>query len=267
MQTLFNRKVLACFAVILILTVTTAVLYAGGFLTITTPVTPLIYGLTIEPTNASILQDQTLNATITANYLQGTPQNVELTAETPKGITCTFTNTSGTPIETNPFKSTLQITAWANATPGSYQFNINTTPSSITNCIVFTLTVLNSYINVSGTVTADFDNEIIPTEITFENTLTHEKFDAHVCTSPETGIPTTPTAGIIQTGRYSILLPNKAGYSVTCSWMRVPLPGAHFDRAANGSFYGGGLTVNCGVGADSLVGNNYDGGPYSYFDR
>jgi hypothetical protein len=260
MPTFLYRKVIAACATILILAATITVLFACGFLTTTTPSTPLKYGLTLEPTNGIILQGQTLNATICANYIQGTPQKVTLTTDEPSGITCALANASGTPTESNPFRTTLQISASPNATSGSYQFNITAKSlSGNTNNTTFRLTILHGLINVSGTVTADFDDEITPTEITFENTKTHEKFAVGVLTTPITGVPTRPIAGLVQTGRYWVMLPNNADYSVMCTWMRVPLPGAHFDRAASGSFSGGTLTIGCEVGVDFLVGNNYDG--------
>jgi hypothetical protein len=261
MATWLKRKITATFAVILILAVTIVGLYASDFLTTTIPTTPLSYSLTLQPTNGTVLQGQAFNATLTISYLQGTPQNITLTSYAPNGITCAFANATGMPIKDRPFKSTMQITAPSNTTSGSYQFNITSTAKSgKTNSTAFTLTVLNGFINVSGTVTADFDYEIIPTEITFENTKTHEKFSAGVLTTPESGVQATPLAGLIQTGRYWVLLPNQQNYSVTCNWSRVPLPGAHFNREASGSYYGGDLSINCGVGVDSLVSNNFNDG-------
>jgi hypothetical protein len=250
-----NRKVILGSTILIVLIALTG-LYAGGFLPTTKPITPLNYGLTLEPTNATILQGQTFNATLTASYLEGTPEDVTLTVDAPEGFNCTLSDAVGKPTSHASFNSTLQVTVASTIQPGNYWVTVTSNSTKgRENATSLDLLVLTSFINVSGTVTAALDDRMWPVAVTFENVKTHEKITTSVWTTPATGIPEKLYGCIIHTGDYSLLLPNQAEYHVTVDWARFLMFGGTGD--ASGSFSADNLTVNCGVGVDSLVDNSY----------
>ena len=100
--------------------------YLGGQLNVESPAPAVAfdYALAINPSNGTTSPGQSLNATTTAVYLQGTPENVTLSADAPEGVTCVLVNPAGVPAEDSPFESTLQINVAPSAPEGTYQLNI-----------------------------------------------------------------------------------------------------------------------------------------------
>lgn len=259
-----NGKVVASGVIIIIvLIIVLSGIYSGGNVKFgnNEPIIPLKYSLDLSLSNGTVLQGQILNITVTAGYLQGTPGNVDLSADSPSGVNCIFLNTTGIPTAGNPFKSTLQISVGDNVSSGTYRVNVTSAAkNSETNSANLTINVLNAFINVSGTVTANLDERMWPTAITFVNIRTREEFTAPVWTTSVSGTSPNPISGIIQTGRYSILLLNEQDYSVTCSWSRFLMFGGTGD--ATGSYDAHNLAVNCGVSADSMSEVNYYSADY-----
>jgi hypothetical protein len=254
-----DRKIVAgCAVVFAVLLLVLCGLYFGGSLKLdNTQVTPFGFALSIDPSNVTVMQGETLNATITANYLSGTPEKVSFSlSDAPGGVAATFSSAPGTPAMDHPFKDTLQIRVTPFLPSGIYLFHVNATAENgKTTSANFTLNVRSASVNVSGTVTADLDSLMYPTKISFENVKTHELFSAPVSTTPVNGVPARPIGAIIQTGRYWILLPNQQEYNVTCSWARFLIFGGSGD--ASGVFDAGDLVLNLAVGQDSLAGVSY----------
>jgi hypothetical protein len=259
-----DRKiVVGCAVLFAALLLVLGALYSVGSLKLNNAqVTPFDYTFSIDPFNVTVMQGETLNATLTANYLSGTPEKVSFSiSDAPGGIAATFSSAPETPAEDHPFKDTLQIRVAPSLPSGIYLFHVNATAENGKTAFAnFTLNVLSASVNVSGTVTADLDSLMYPTKITFENVKTHEVFSAPVCTTPVNGVPARPIGGIIQTGRYWILLPNRQEYTVTCGWERFLIFGGSGD--ASGVFDAGDLVLNLAVGQDSLSGVSYFSVPY-----
>ncbi len=210
------------------------------------PTVPFDFALTANQATGVVVQGKTLEANMSVSCVQGSPEIVSLCVSSglPDGASFSFFNATGIPAVNGSFSSTLQISVPLSVQAGNYSLNITATASGgQTHSIYYTLRVLDVSIKVSGTVTADADPEIIPSQIAFINKATGECYNASVNTTPSDGIKF-PLTGLVQMGRYSIYLPNHQNYDVVCTWVRVPLPGTK-GTVMQGTFPGGILHVDC----------------------
>jgi hypothetical protein len=143
------------------------------------------------------------------------------------------------------------------APAGVYQLNITSTAPGGNTCTApLILIVTTATINVSGTVTADFNQDIYPTQITFTSASTKQSYSTNVLTTPPAGTKS-PSGVLVQTGRYSISLPNQDSYTVVCSWIRLGGPWTPQGPEASGTFSGGVVHVNCKEGSASMENVNF----------
>lgn len=215
------------------------------------------YSLCSYSTNSTVKQGNSLVINLEIDYVNGTPEPVALFAsEGPNGTTYSFGSQTGTPTKSHPFNSTLTIGIPAQALSDVYAINITSTASNgRTYSISYALTVLNAEIQVSGTVTANQYDDMWPTSIEFVSTANNETYPAGVHTTSGSR----SSGGLIQTGTYSISLPNQQSYTVICSWAEFaifspPVSGGQ----GSGTFEGGNHVINGGVGVTSMSANYSD---------
>jgi hypothetical protein len=177
--------------------------------------TPIIfdYHLDVSPTSGAVLQENSIQATITITLVQGSPENVTLSASVvPDGPDPSFSQTKGTPTNSSTFNSTLTIYA-SGVASNVYSVNVTATADNgKTYSMSYTISVLDSMITVSGTVSTPIKGVQIegayPTQIQFEQFFppgsTHT---ATVQYNPD-----------YHNYNYTISLPNKTSYSVSISW-------------------------------------------------
>jgi hypothetical protein len=215
------------------------------------------YTLSGYSTNGTTKQGNSLVTSFAIDYVNGTPEQVTLFASGgPNGTTFTFGSQTGTPTKSNPFNFTLTIAVPAQAPSDIYAINITSTASnSRTNSISYALTVLNAEIQVSGRVTANQFDDMWPTKIEFASTANNETYSADVHTTSGSR----SSGGLIQTGTYSVSLPNHQSYRVICSWVEFAMfsPPASGGQGS-GTFEGANLIINGGVGEASVSANYSD---------
>jgi hypothetical protein len=247
-----NKMILAVAAIIVVLVAAAAT----GFhlITLQSAPRPINSDLTAYPNNATVMQNQNTTIKVDVAYLEGTPELVTVSASGgPNGTLYQFNSETGTPNASQSFSSNLTIVLPASAASDTYAINISSTLGSRAVQTTFHLTVINSQIQVSGTVTgtpmplAGYASEdIVPTQIVFENTKTNQTYQAKVYRATDT--PQRP--GTV--GNYSILLPNRQSYRVTIYYFSFP----HFVPVARAAYEGnqrGHFTVDCGAGIDTIV--------------
>jgi hypothetical protein len=170
-----NRKrnvVIAVTAIIVLIISLTSVLY---LINNSSPNSPLPrqfdYNLGVYPTNGTVQQVSSLVTNINVTYIQGSPQNVTLTASGgPDGTVYDFSKQTGTPFNSGGFTSNLTINVPAMASTDIYTVNVTSTAvNGKTYSNAYTLTVLNAEIQVSGTVVLNSRNDIVPSQIEFVN--------------------------------------------------------------------------------------------------
>ncbi|MCW4001007.1 MAG: hypothetical protein NWE93_12280 [Candidatus Bathyarchaeota archaeon] len=212
------------------------------------------FNLKVYPSNATIMQAQNTTIKVDVTYLDGTSEPVTLQASGgPNGTLYLFSSQTGTPNATEPFSSNLTILLPAYAASDAYAINVSAASGSKTVQATFTLNVVSSQIQVSGTVSgtpialAGYAKEdIIPTEIVFENTQTNQTYHSKVQRATDT--PQRP--GTV--GNYTISLPNQQSYRVTIYYFSFP----HFIPVARTAYVGdqrGHFAVDCGAGIEAVV--------------
>jgi hypothetical protein len=217
---------------------------------------PFALSLSTHPNNGTVMQTQNLTITVDVTYLEGTPEPVTLSANGgPNGTSYQFSNQTGTPTATQPFRSNLTISAPTSAAPGSYFIDVSSNASAQTCRATFNLIVVAAEIQVSGTVTIisqvtinGVTIDVIPTDILFESNTTGQTYQVKVHRFTDTIV----APG--KTGNYSISLPNQQSYRVGFYCFSYP----HFVpvfRVATSGIENGYFTVDCGAGIDSLVAN------------
>ncbi len=217
---------------------------------------PFAFILSTYPNNGTVMQAQNLTISIETAFIDGKPEPVTLSANGgPNGTIYQFSNQTATPDKSQPFSSFLTIIVSSSAISETYPIIISGTTGSWTYQSIFNLTILNSQIQVTGTVTGTFvdiagrpSEDIYPTDIAFKSTSTNQTYITKVHLVLDTdGKPT-------KTGNYSIMLPNQQNYRVDCYFFSyphfIPVPRTAIAGAQNGYF-----TVSCGEGVNSTVAN------------
>lgn len=214
----------------------------------------LRFNLKVYPSNASIMQAQNITIKLEVTCLDGASEPVTLQANGgPNGTLYLFSRQTGTPNATEPFSSNLTILLPASAASDAYAINVSAASGSKTVQDTFTLNVVSSQIQVSGTVSgtpislAGYASEdIIPTEIVFENTQTNQTYHSKIHRAADT--PQRP--GTV--GNYTISVPNQQSYRVTIYYFSFP----HFIPVARTAYVSdqrGHFIVDCEAGIDAIV--------------
>jgi len=192
---------------------------------------PFDYQLEFSSINGSVLQGNTVQTNVTLTYVQGTPENVTLTASgIPEGASYSFSTLEGSPTEDSVINSTLTIHVSDSTPAKSYPITVTavadngkTHNSSYTMSVI----VLNSVVKVSGTV--DGGIGIIPTQITFDQLSS-------------TGARVQAFTASVQSGHYIIFLPDKQFYYVNVVW--------EGSDGVSGTHY---FIMPCGVNAEGAA--------------
>ncbi len=250
-----SKKIIGVFAVLLLVLVAYVIV---DFYPKTKPSvsTPLDYTLSVYPSNGTVLQANNCTTNINMTYTGGSPELVILTASGgPNGTECVFSKEKGTPSANNTFTSNLTINVPADATSDIYTITITSTSANGNSTSKsYDLTVLNAEVQVSGTVTANSYNDIFPTEIKFVNTADNSTYSTPVKTT--SGSPS--SGGLIQSGTYSISLPNQHIYRVICTWATFEVVSPPSSGMGMSTFEGPSLTINCGIGVNSIYADYSD---------
>jgi hypothetical protein len=221
-----------------------AVFYLGGFFTSqmqlspspTPTLIPFDYNLTISPTYDTIMQGESVKIYMSVAFVEGSLENVTLNVSgIPVHAYAAFNQPQGSPTNSSAFNSTLTITTSTALPSSTYNITINATADNgKARNTTYVLSVLNSKVTVSGTITA---KGITPTKITFQEI------------SPSGGLTgATFTGGI--NGIYYISLPNKALFAVSIDWMNTDgSKGTHNFILPFSVDAGVGVTsINCPIG-------------------
>ena len=169
-----------------------------------TPI-PFDYNLGISPTNASIMQGNSEQFKVAISYMQGSPENVTLSVSGgPDAMFCTFSQKEGFPTNSSMFNSTLTVYTSEAVPSNSYNLTISsTTDYGRKYSLPFILSVINSQVTVSGSITSGVGKVL--TEIIFEQ-LSSSGSTLQTFTAP------------VNSGQYSIILPNNQFYAVSDAW-------------------------------------------------
>jgi len=217
---------------------------------------PLALSLSAYPNNGTVMQAQNLTITVDVAYLEGTPEPVTLfVSGGPNGTIFQFSNQTGTPTATQPFRTNLTISTPASAASGSYLIAVSSSTSARTRQATLNLSVLDAEIQVSGTITIisqvtlnGVTIDVIPTDILFESNTTGQAYQAKINRFTDTSV----APG--KTGNYSISLPNQQSYHVDFYCFSfpnyIPVPRVALEGTENGFF-----KVDCGASVDSIVAN------------
>jgi hypothetical protein len=206
------------------------------------------------PNNKTIMQGQNLTISVDVIYVEGTPEPVTLSVSGgPNGTIYQFSNQTGTTSSIQPFRSNLTIIVPASAASGSYSIDFSSNANSKTDHDIFNLTVLDSKIQVSGTVTIlshvtinGVTIDVIPTDILFESNTTGQAYQAKIDRFTDTSV----APG--KTGNYSISLPNQQSYRIGFYCFSFPHYIPIF-RVATSGIENGRFTVDCSVGTNSII--------------
>jgi hypothetical protein len=219
-----------------------------------TPPSPVSfdYNFGVYPNNGSVQQGNSLQTNANITYLQGSTQAVTLNASAePNNIICRFSSQAGIPSNNSTFTSTLTINALATTPAGIYPVNITaTTANGKAYSSVYTLTVFNTEIQVSGTLVCNSSNDTYPTEIQFAaSTPTYTASTFNVGVHYNFGLP------LQRQGTYSISLPNQQNYIVIITWKSLTGIGTIPNPAdmPSGTIVYGSLLVNCTIGVTSMT--------------
>jgi hypothetical protein len=214
-------------AALLIIALVIGVLYIGGVFTSGhSPINPFDFTLNVSPTGGTVMQGRSIQTSVSLSLSNGSPEQVTLSASGgPSDVTYDFSPSTGSP----DFTSTLTITIPNSVPTDAYTVTVTASGGGKTYSNTYTISVLSARITVSGTVTATGIGAS-PTGIQF--------------ISEETGLTYT---GSMNGNSYSISLPNQQAYNVVCSWRGF--------LGNTGTFDGGTLTVNAGVGSTTMTQN------------
>lgn len=151
------------------------------------------------------MQGNSVQINVTLAYARGSPENTTLNAiGIPDGADFTFSQQHGFPSNNSTLNSTLVIHVSEAVPTNTYNITINSTSDNgKTYSSPYTLSVLNSKVSVSGTVSGGIG--VIPTQMKFDQ-LSHSGATLQTFTAT------------IQAGNYAIALPNKQFYAVSVTW-------------------------------------------------
>jgi hypothetical protein len=214
-------------AVVIIAIVAVAALYVGGVFTGgISPLNPFDFSVNVNPQGGTIMQGGNLQTSVSLALLRGSPEQITLsTSGGPDGVTCVFSPQTGTPDCT----STLTINVPESVPTDAYSLTVTATGGGKTYSSTYTLSVLSAKVTVSGTVTTTgFGTH--PTGIKFVGVSSGLTFETTTVDNS-----------------YIVNLPNQQTYRVTCSWAGL--------LWSSGTFDGGTLTVNAGVGTTTMTQN------------
>ena len=163
------------------------------------------YNLSVPKLDSTVMQGNTVPINILITYTQGSPENVLLNATgIPKEANYSFTQIEGVPTNNSSFNSTLTILITEFVPSDQYNITITSTATNgKTYSSNYDLTVINSKISVSGTVTT---NQGVPTQIHFEQMSESGSLTGKVYSSA------------IVSDTYSVVLPNKEFFAVSVNW-------------------------------------------------
>ena len=179
---------------------------------------------------------------MTLTYIQGTAENINLIASGgPDGATYSFNpnpmiaNAKTNVLNVQVIASTLTINVPSSVSTKPYSVTVTATANNgKTYSTSYTLSVLSAKIQVSGKVSTTGVGTH-PTQIQFVNRTTSLTYTATVNSD---------------NGFYTISFQNQQNYNVVCSWQGL--------LGSSGTFKGGILYVNSGVGITSII-QNYSG--------
>ncbi|MCL4430342.1 MAG: hypothetical protein M1167_06275 [Chloroflexi bacterium] len=203
--------IVAIVAVLLAVTLVGSLYLGGKSPTQTLPITPTTnpipfdYRLELSPSHGTAMQGKSVQVNVTVTYVKGLPENVRLDVEgAPDGTSYSFSQSQGCATNNSIFTSTLTFHV-SEATPtNTYNLTINSTADNgTTYSLPYTLSVINVRVLVSGTVKGG--TGVVPTQIIFEQ-LTATNAVVQTFTAP------------VQSGQYSVSLPNKQFYAVSIFW-------------------------------------------------
>ena len=206
-------------------------------------VTPFDYYLDVYPVNGTIRQGNGVSTNVNITYVQGSAQNVTLTATGPEGVTFNFSNQKEPPSSDDMFTSNLTINVPIWVPTGVTSINVT---SSVINgdrhSCEYSLVVLDSEIQVPGNVVETSNNESWPMQIEFINGDSNYVAYVHLSI-------TTPYKYTVQQGTYSIFLPNHQNYTVICKSQAM---GDDMRFFVAGTFDLGTIVVNNSVGENFI---------------
>jgi uncharacterized membrane protein len=217
---------------------------------------PFSFSIAVSPDKCAVVQGGNAAITVEVTYIEGKTESATLSASGgPNGTIFEFSNQTGTPASKQPFRSNLTISVPYYVESDVYLIQISSNAGNLTRQATCNLTVVNSEIVVSGTVTgtnltlAGYPSEdICPISINFKSNSTGQNYEVKVYRTTDT----TQKPGKV--GNYTITLPNMQSYKVSCYFFSfphyIPVP-----RSATGDVKDGYFTVSCGAGVSSLSAN------------
>jgi len=250
--------VAAVTAVVLIVAVSAA---AFHLVTLQSEAKPFSFSLSVIPDNGTIVQGSNTTISVEATYLSGNAVPITFSADGgPNGTTYEFTNHTGIISKSQSFRSNLTISTPASADSNVYAVKILASATNSTGIqAAFNLTVVNSYIQVYGTLTGTHltfpgysDEDIIPSDISFISTTTGQGYSVHVNRYTDTE----EYPGRI--ANYTVSLPNLQTYKVSAYFFSFPHYIPVSRPMVQGGTQGGYFTLDCGVGVDSVEANFWD---------
>ena len=209
---------------------------------------PFDYQLSISPISNTITQSETIKANINVTYLQGKPQAVTLTVTANSTVAqINLSSITGIPKPNDPYTSNLTIHILDSAQSSAYSINITANSSNNkTYSTKYNIEVLNSQIQVLGTVSTISSDSIYPLDLQFVNLQTNVTYTANLTFASLT------KANLLQQATYSVMLPNQQSYKVIGTWARLFGPWSSPSDLPQGTFDCGILQVDCKVGQTTI---------------
>ena len=90
------------------------------------------FQLAVSPTSQTFQVGQPATYGVTISLTSGVPYPVQLTVNTPQGVSASFNPSVGIPQTGKPFSSTLTLSSTTSTSPGTYPMNVTATSSGIT---------------------------------------------------------------------------------------------------------------------------------------
>lgn len=225
-----NRNIIfavALIAVIAVAALFVAGMFSGGTSSFVTPFSPPFdFAVNLSPGGGTVLQGNSLQASVSILLLSGSSQQVTLSASGPNGV---YFNFNPQTIAADSTGSTLTINVPESVATKTYSVTVTASGRGKTHSATYTMYVLSAKIFVSGTVTTT-GLGTHPTNIKFVNVNTGQTYETAV-----------------NGNSYGVYLPNQQGYHATCSWAGL--------LWSSGTFDGGSLIIDAGVGQVSLTKN------------
>jgi len=254
-----NKLIFAAVTAVVLIVVVSAV--AFHVITLQSESKPFSFSLSVIPDNGTIVQGSNTTISVEATYLSRNSVPITFSGDgSPNGTTYEFTNQTGIISKSQSFRSNLTISTPASADSNVYAVKILASAANSTGIqAAFNLTIVNSYIQVYGTLTGTnltfpgySDEDIIPVDIYFNNTTTGQGCSVHVNRYTDTE----EYPGKI--ANYTVSLPNLQTYKVSAYFFSfphyIPVP----RPMVQGGTQDGYFTLDCGVGVDSVEANFWD---------